>query len=193
MRPTTMRRLTFLAAAGASAATLCAACSPAKTLPKTPTEPYLQRITSTGGAADLGPIDTCIDPGALRRMIELRRTSAPAPKPLVGCTHSGGRQPDGSVRYEMTCDRANGARSSFHMVRTGTPGDMRSHTETYGFDPNTGAPKTTIRDTHIVRLGPCPPDLKPGQMRMGDGTIMNGPSPEQLMQRLARRRDEATR
>lgn len=185
----TIRRLTLLAAAGASALVMCAACSPSKA----PTKPYLERMTSSGGPVDLGPLESCVDPAALHRMIELRRSSGPAPKPLVGCTHSGGRQPDGSLRYEMTCDRAKGARSSYHMVRAGTPGDMHSHTETYGFDPNTGAPKTTVRDVHIVRLGPCPPDLKPGQIRTSDGAIMNAPSPEQLMERLSRRREDATR
>jgi uncharacterized protein DUF3617 len=172
MRRMGIRLFPFLAAAGASALML-GSCSPA---PKASTAPYLQRITSTGGPVDMGPIDTCVDPAAMRRMAELRRSRAPAPKPLLGCTTSRSGQPDGSMRFDMTCDRAKGARSSYHMVSEGTRNDRRTHTETYGFDPNTGAPKTTVRDVHIVRLGDCPPDLKPGQMRTGNGTIINLPS-----------------
>jgi hypothetical protein len=168
----TISFFSFLAAAGANTL-MMGACSPA---PKSPNAPYLQRMTSTGGPVDMGPVDTCVDPAVVRRMAELRRSRAPAPKPLPGCTTSRSGQPDGSTRFEMTCDRAKGARSSYHMVSEGTPNDRRMHTETYGFDPNTGAPRTTVRDVHIVRLGDCPPDLKPGQMRTRTGTIMNLPS-----------------
>jgi hypothetical protein len=46
-------------------------------------------------------------------------------------------------------------------------------TETYGFDSITEAPKTTVRDAHVVRLGPCPLDLKPGQIRTANGTVID--------------------
>jgi hypothetical protein len=73
----------------------------------------------------------------------------------------------------MRCDRAAGARMSYSMTTDGTPDNLRSHVETYGFDPITGAPKTTVRDSHVVRLGPCPPDLKPGQIRTANGKVID--------------------
>jgi len=169
MRRMTIKLFQLLAAAGASAL-LMDGCSPA---PKAPNAPYLQRMTSTGGPVDMGPVETCVDPAAMRKMAELRRSRAPAPTPLVGCTTSRNGQPGGSMHFEMTCDRAKGARSSYHMVSERTQNDSHIHTETHGYDPITGAPKTTVRDVHIVRLGDCPSDLKPGQMRTKNGTVIN--------------------
>ncbi len=59
------------------------------------------------------------------------------------------------------------------MVSDGTPSDLRMHVERYDFDAATGAPKTTTYDSHMVRLGPCPADLEPGQMRRPGGPIID--------------------
>ena len=82
-------------------------------------------------------------------------------------------RPDGSVHSEMSCDRAKGARISFRMVSDGSPGDLRLHVERHDVDAATGAPKTTTVDTRTVRLGPCPADLKPGQIRRPGGSIID--------------------
>jgi hypothetical protein len=89
-----------------------------------------------------------------------------------GCTSTHEMRPDGSSHGEMSCDRAKGAKASFRMTSEGTPNDLRMHMERHDLDPTTGAPKTTIYDTHLVRLGPCPADLKPGQMRRPGGPVI---------------------
>jgi hypothetical protein len=176
-------------AASVTAAALLTLAVGAACSPKTPSsQPYLQRMTTSGER--MVTIDTCVDPTTMRRFREglrARVSNAPlaTPRPaLVGCTHTSQHRPDGSIHSETICDRAAGARSSYRRTSDGTPQDMRMHTETYGFDPNTGAPKTTVRDMRTVRLGPCPADLKPGQARSSDGMRFNMPTPESMLARL---------
>ena len=182
-----MRRLAILVACAAVWPAIAAEPPPMPVSPFNPpsTEPYLERITATGSEpAALRNMEICMDPGAMARTAQAARARAQAdpspPKPLPGCTHSFEHRPDGTVHSEIACDRAAGARSSYRTVSDGTPGDMRMHWESYGFDSNTGEPKTTVRDTHLVRLGACPADLKPGQARLADGTVINIPSREAL-------------
>jgi hypothetical protein len=72
----------------------------------------------------------------------------------------------------MSCDRAKGATASFRRTSDGTPNDLRTHAELYDSDPAATARKTVTIDSHMVRLGPCPADLKPGQMRRVGGPVI---------------------
>jgi hypothetical protein len=137
--------------------------------------PYFARITISGDAPMSGVFEHCVDPAAASKSAQARaKARAPdAPPPLTGCTRSHEMQPGGSIHNEMSCDRAKGAQSSFRMVSDWTPNDLRMHIELYGFDPATKAPKTTAYDSRLVRLGPCPADLKPGQMRRPGGPILD--------------------
>jgi hypothetical protein len=120
-------------------------------------------------------MESCVDPKAALASAKERAKARPAdaPAPLTGCTRSHDKRTDGTVHMEMRCDRAAGGRMSYFMTTDGTTDNFRSHTETYGFDPITGAPKTMVRDSHVVRLGPCPADLKPGQIRRANGTVID--------------------
>jgi hypothetical protein len=159
-----------------TAGTMLGAALPPLPVPPAPSgEPYLLRVTTTG-ASPVGEMESCVDPKAMRAAAAERAKARPAdaPPPLTGCTRSHEKRADGAMHIEMRCDRAAGARMSYFMTTDGTSGDLRSHVETYGFDPITGAPKTTVRDSHAVRLGPCPPDLKPGQIRTASGRVIDG-------------------
>jgi hypothetical protein len=83
----------------------------------------------------------------------------------------------------MSCDRAKGAKVSARVVSDGTLNDLRVHIERSDPDAAPGAPKTTIYDSHMVRLGPCPADLKPGQMRRPGGPIIERGEAAQLLER----------
>jgi hypothetical protein len=137
--------------------------------------PYLARITISGDTKMTGVFEECVDPTAARKSARARAEARPAdaPPPMTGCTDAHEIRPDGSIHHEMSCDRAKGAKASFRIISEGTPNDLRVHTERYDSDSATGAPKTTISDSHMVRLGPCPADLKPGQMRRPGGPIID--------------------
>jgi len=143
--------------------------------------PFFARITISGDAKMTGVFETCTDPAAALKSAQARAKARPAdaPPPMTGCTHAFEMRPDGSMHIEMSCDRAKGAKASFRMVSEGTPNDLRTHTESY--ETAAGAPKTAIYDSHLVRLGPCPADLKPGQMRRPGGPIVDGGETERLL------------
>jgi hypothetical protein len=145
--------------------------------------PYLARITISGDAKMTGVFEHCIDPAAITKSAQVRASArqANAPSPLTGCSNAHEMRPDGTIHREMSCDRAKGAKSSFRMVSDGTPNDLRMHVEHYDIDAVTGAPKTAVVDSHLVRLGPCPADLKPGQMRRPGGPIIEAGEAARLL------------
>ncbi len=159
--------------------------------------PFLARITISGDPKMNGVFERCEDPAAAVKSAEARAKARPAdaPPPRTGCTNSHEMRPDGSIRTEMicdkaagtlagctdthemrpggathgemSCDKAKGAKISVHMVSDGTPNDIRMHIERSG----AGGPKTVV-DSRMERLGPCPADLKPGQMRRPGGPVI---------------------
>jgi hypothetical protein len=147
---------------------------PVPPIPHQAMPPFLARITISGDTKMSGVFEHCVDPAAPSKSAQARAKARPAgaPPPLTGCTSTHDMRPDGSIHGEMSCDRAKGATASFRMTSDGTANDMHMHMERYDLDPATGAPKTTIYNTHVVRLGPCPADLKPGQMRRPGGPVI---------------------
>ena len=158
---------------------------PVPPIPHQAMPPFLARITIADDAKMTDVFEKCEDPGAALRAAQARAKARPAdaPPPMIGCSNSHEMRPDGSIHTQMSCDRAKGARASFRIVSDGTPNDLRVHTERYDSDPATGAPKTTISDNHLVRLGPCPADLKPGQMRRPGGPIIDMGEASRLLER----------
>lgn len=140
--------------------------------------PFLARMTISGDAKMTGVFESCMDLQSARA----RPRPVDAPPPLTGCTDGHEIRPDGSIHHEMSCDRAKGAKGSFRMVSDGTLSDLRMHVERYDVDAATGAPKTTTYDSHMVRLGPCPADLEPGQMRRPGGPIIDRGEAERLLE-----------
>ncbi|MFL5298485.1 MAG: hypothetical protein ACJ798_19070 [Phenylobacterium sp.] len=134
--------------------------------------PYFARMTISGESKMNGVFEVCMDPAAASKAAVARAEARPpdAPRFLTGCTSAHAIRPDGSMHMEMTCDRAKGAKASFRMISDGTTNDLRTRSELY--DSAAGAPKTIVIDRHIVRLGPCPADLKPGQMRRPGGPAL---------------------
>lgn len=135
--------------------------------------PYFARFTISGEPRISGEFEVCSDPASAVRSAEGRAARpADAPPPLTGCTTANQVQPGGAIHTEISCDPAKGAKTAFHMVRDGTPNDMRMHTEVRTLDPATGVTKTVSYQSHFVRLGSCPADLQPGQMRRLGGPII---------------------
>jgi hypothetical protein len=140
-----------------------------------PTPPFLARITISGDPKMSSVVEECLDLAARRTSMEARLKAHPAaaPYPLTGCTEAHQIGPGGSIHREMSCDSAKGAKASFRMVSDGTPNDLRVHTELYGSAAGTQA--TAVFDSRMVRLGPCPVDLKPGQKRRPGGPVIETP------------------
>jgi hypothetical protein len=152
---------------------------PVPPIPHQAMPPFLARITISGDTKMTGVFEECVDPAASRARAKAR--PAGAPPPMTGCTNAHEMRPDGSIHNQMSCDRAKGARASFRIISDGTPNDLRVHLERDS-DSATGAPRTTTSDSHLVRLGPCPADLKPGEMRRPGGPIINRSEAAQLLE-----------
>jgi len=148
---------------------------PVPPVPHQAMPPFLARITVSGDTKMKGLFENCVAPQTAAKSAQTRGISRPtgAPAPLTGCINGHEIRPDGSIHHEMSCDRAKGAERSFRLVSDGTPSDLRIHVERYDLDPVTGASKTTTYDSHMVRLGPCPSDLEPGQVRLPGGPIID--------------------
>jgi hypothetical protein len=161
--------------------------------------PFLARITMSGDPRMSGEFESCMDPAGRTAEARAKARAAGAPPPSAGCANSHEMRPDGSMHTEMSCgpagplagctsthemrpdhsvhselicDKAKGAKAGFHMMSDGTPNDLRMHVERSDPDAAAGAPKITIVDSRTVRLGPCPADLKPGQMRRPGGPVI---------------------
>jgi hypothetical protein len=147
--------------------------------------PYFARITITGDAGMTGVFESCMDLAGAMRSAEARAKARPvdAPPPLIGCAMAHETRPDGSIHTEMSCDQAKGAKASFRRTSDGTPNDLRTHAEWYDSGPGAGPRKTTTIDSHMVRLGPCPADLQPGQTRRVGGPIIEPGEASRLLDR----------
>jgi hypothetical protein len=145
--------------------------------------PFLERMTITGDPKMSEVFEACIDMAARAKSARARAEArkADAPSPVTGCTNANNMKPDGSIHTEMSCDQAKGAKTTFRVVSDGTPGDLRVHSEMHGVDPATGAAKTMISDSHLVRLGACPADLKPGQMRRPGGPVIDAEGAREIL------------
>jgi hypothetical protein len=133
--------------------------------------PFLMRITTSGAPKMTGVLEYCADPAAALMSARARAKARPAgaPPPMAGCTSAFEMRPNGSIHTQMSCDRAKGAKASFRVTGDGTPNDRRTHMELYESGSRT---PTAIVDSRMVRLGTCPADLKPGQMRRPGGPII---------------------
>ena len=146
--------------------------------------PFLARITMSGDPKMQGVFESCMDPAAAGRSARERAKARPAgaPPPLTGCVTSQAMRPGGAIHHELSCDRAKGAKASFRLVSDGTPSDLRMHVERDDVAGATGGRKTMVIDSHVVRLGPCPADLKPGQMRRPGGPVLEKTQAARVLQ-----------
>jgi hypothetical protein len=134
--------------------------------------PFLARVTISGSGKMkvAGVFEYCADPAAPRSaQARAKARPAGAPPRLTGCTFANEMRQNGAIHTQMSCDRAKGAKASFRATGDGTPNDMRTHMELYD---SGSRPAIAIIDSRMVRLGTCPADLKPGQMRRPGGPII---------------------
>jgi hypothetical protein len=147
---------------------------PVPPVPQHSMPPFLARVTISGDPKMSGVFEECVDLAARGTSAGAPPLARPAhaPPPLTGCTSAYQMRPGGSIHREMSCDRAKGAKASFHMISDGTPSDLHVHMERHDAGSSAGPPKTIVSDSHMVRLGPCPADLKPGQRRRPGGPVI---------------------
>jgi hypothetical protein len=148
--------------------------TPAARLARLFPEPRLfeVEISRDGKPADLAQF--CVGADSITRQMDSVRAHAEDLKPLsTGCTSKRETTPDGGFRLEVSCDKAAGAVTTSHTViqADGAMNEMRQRMELQMdmLQP----PRTVVSETHMVRKGACPADLKPGEMRMPDGTKMD--------------------
>jgi hypothetical protein len=107
--------------------------------------------------------------------VEARHEAAPARSPSTGCVQSLAKTADGWNTSDRVCDKLAGAERTSHIT-TESRGDMsevRTHLEMQA--EVDGKPRTIVQQTHMTMLGDCPADLKPGQMRLADGKVVDFP------------------
>jgi hypothetical protein len=137
--------------------------------------PRLYRMTMTrswGGGSNSN--DMCMGAefmGSLMRD-EAQRPHA-TPSSATGCTLIHKTHPDGSFYYERTCNKQAGAARTMHLVMEGTSKDMRQHIEFVQESSPSEEPRIVSTDMHSVDIGPCPANLKPGQIRGPSGQIID--------------------
>jgi hypothetical protein len=139
--------------------------------------PRLFKVTMTGSLRPPGPgLEECMGGADLAKRvgeIASRPRPAGAPPPGAGCTHSRVTRPDGSFHSEIRCDVAAGAARTYRTTTDGSIKDIRSHTENVITDPQTGVSRTQTRDSRMQDVGPCPANMKSGEVRTADGRIMD--------------------
>jgi hypothetical protein len=120
----------------------------------------------------------CLSAEMIRKLIS-SVSQRPAPKglPTKGCSERHAQKPDGSFRFELSCDRSAGAASTVHIVMEGAAKDMRHHLEMVVDDPASDAPRIISVDSHLTDAGPCPANMRPGQFRTAAGEIVDAPGP----------------
>jgi hypothetical protein len=154
-------------AAAASAAIL-------KVLPS----PRLFQITTTRSyPAHVDETQMCLGPDLMQKLVGAaiehpKETAEFATALSKGCTNSRETKAEGAMRMEMRCDKAAGAFATSRMVIEGTLKDMHQHMD-MELDLGASAPKTVSTDAHFVDAGPCPADMKSGQMRTADGKVVD--------------------
>ncbi|WP_394761872.1 DUF3617 domain-containing protein [Phenylobacterium sp.] len=132
----------------------------------------LYQITATGNVpGQVNGSQMCLGPEFMRKFAG---AFVENPKAFValgkGCTFTRDKKDDGSVRMEMSCDKAAGSYATNRMVIEGTMKDIHQHMDVV-LDLGAGEPKTISTDTHMVDVGECPANMKSGQFRSADGTI----------------------
>lgn len=85
------------------------------------------------------------------------------------------RQPDGSWKFTSSCQMAGGITMDSEGVATG---DFASKYEVKATTTTSGAPMAQMNGTRTIVIdaewtGPCPSDMKPGDMELPDGRRMN--------------------
>jgi Protein of unknown function (DUF3617) len=147
-----------------------------------PAPRLLKMEMTTGSPPTTRTTLTCMSAQSAREnmlRVEALRAAKPAQAPASsqGCTRTHTMTADGWVKVDMVCDKAKGAARTSHMTiesRGGAGGEMgesRARMETQ--TEVGGVVRTQVMQTHTTPLGPCPADLKPGQMRGADGKVVD--------------------
>jgi hypothetical protein len=144
----------------------------AETMAKFLPTPRLFEITRVQDGEAGASLQFCMGAGPMMAMVEasLRARAVDRKPQSGGCTHKIEGTAGGGFHLETTCDKAAGAAMTSRSVLETVGGmqEARLHDEIQADDLK--PPRTIVSDTRLVQVGACPADLKPGEMRMADGT-----------------------
>jgi hypothetical protein len=144
-----------------------------KAIAKALKTPQLFEITATRDGQPLPGARSCLDAAAVKQLASV--APAPADRPRLarpGCVTAATYRPDGSFRTERICEAAKGAPFDSRGVTEGTVSLMRNRLEVT-LSLGSGPARRIVGETVVRRVGPCPADLKPGEMRLSDGRVVS--------------------
>lgn len=149
------------------------------------------RYVAIAASGEMKPMDgarMCVGGGDFLRAMDARRDAARAQGPEAaaqrlkdlnkGCTDKFDNAASGVLFHERTCRRADGATRDSYARESGTLNEMHNHVEmTVPNATGRGPDRHIVSDTTMTYLGPCPANLKPGQLVDRDGKIRDMPAP----------------
>jgi hypothetical protein len=139
--------------------------------------PRFYLVTASGGMAAQNGAKMCFGGEALRKLLGVFQDMAKDPTLLnevsKGCTRDIARS-GGFVSIVQDCQKANGAPFTRRMRISGSPDEIRQHFEMTlaGIGPN-GSDKEVVGDVKMTLVGQCPSNVKPGQILMPTGEVLD--------------------
>ena len=137
------------------------------------------QTTDVQGIGSFPAVSLCLDVAADKKISWWGQQGARA-----GCAKNEvTKNSDGSWSFSSSCQTEGGIHTSTEGVASG---DFQSAYQVTATSTTEGAPLPEMNGSHHVVItatwkGPCPADMKPGDMKLPDGSIMNmsalGPAP----------------
>jgi hypothetical protein len=117
----------------------------------------------------------CLDGETLKKMRdelgEISKPQAVLGEMNRGCTVKTGQSGDDVFSYERDCDLAAGAAATSHISFSGGIDHMHQHMDV--LIAGGGAPdRLYSTDLELAYLGVCPSNVKPGQVLMTNGAVI---------------------
>lgn len=129
------------------------------------------QTTNVEGIGSIPAIALCLDEATDKKISWWAQQGTRA-----GCTKNDiTKKPDGSWAFSSSCQTEGG----IHTATTGVAtGDFKTAYKVEATSTTEGAPLPEMNGSHSVIIdakwdGPCPSDMKPGDMKLPDGSILN--------------------
>lgn len=129
------------------------------------------QVTDVEGIGSIPAVALCLDQATDKKISWWAQQGTRG-----GCTKNDiNKNADGSWSFASSCQTEGGIHTTTDGVASG---DFRSAYKVEATSTTEGAPMVDMNGTHHVVItakweGPCPSDMKPGDMRLPDGSIMN--------------------
>jgi hypothetical protein len=129
------------------------------------------QTTQVEGIGTIPAVSLCLDAATDKKIAWWGQQGARA-----GCIKNDvSKNADGSWGFSSVCQSVGNIRAT---TEGSASGDFKSSYEVRATTTTTGAPMPEMNGTHSVIIdakwaGPCPSDMKPGDMKLPDGSIAN--------------------